>query len=93
MDRNEGSAHLAWWANRSTCLAQIPVRVTAAPDGDGWNAVVSPPLEHDAHEALQLLLDSDPVFTLRTADGFVTTVTVEHSGDLTHLRLNTLPDT
>ncbi|MFG3114181.1 hypothetical protein ACGF4C_07275 [Streptomyces sp. NPDC048197] len=93
MDRYEGRAQLAWWANRSTCLAQFPVRVAAAPDGDGWTAVVSPPLEHDAHEALQLLLESDPVCTLRTSDGFVTTVTAEHSGDLTRLRLNTFPDT
>ncbi|MEJ8647105.1 hypothetical protein WKI65_03215 [Streptomyces sp. MS1.AVA.3] len=30
MDRYEGTAHLEWWANRSTCLARLPVRIVPA---------------------------------------------------------------
>ncbi|MFD0166548.1 hypothetical protein ACFVJH_20730 [Streptomyces decoyicus] len=30
MDRYEGTAHLEWWANRSTCLARLPARIVPA---------------------------------------------------------------
>ncbi|MEV5505422.1 hypothetical protein [Streptomyces orinoci] len=80
-------AHLEWWANSTTCLARIPVKVAAAPDGH-WDAAVSPPIGPDQCEHLQLLLNTDPCFTLRTADNSATIVMAEHSGDLNRLRLS-----
>ncbi|GHF36245.1 hypothetical protein [Streptomyces morookaense] len=87
MDHCDGVAHLEWWANLSTCLMRIPVRVAAAADDTAWDAIISPVVEGEAQEEVQLLLDADPVFTLRTADGVVATVAAEHSGDINRLRL------
>lgn len=42
MDRYEKTAHLEWWANPFTCLARIPIRVTATVNTGEWGAVFSP---------------------------------------------------
>ncbi|MGG7570253.1 hypothetical protein [Streptomyces sirii] len=88
MDREEKTAHLEWWANPRTCPARIPVRVTATATAEEWEAVFSPPLDHDAYESLKQLIDTDPCFTLRFDDS---TVEVEvQEGDFAnvhHLRL------
>ncbi|WP_171166966.1 hypothetical protein [Streptomyces sp. I05A-00742] len=88
MRADEDRAHLEWWANRSTCLARIPVRVTALPGGGAWDAVPLPPLGHAAGEDLRLLVEADPCFSLRFGDGSVTVVEAEHSDDVGRLRLS-----
>ncbi|WP_327702010.1 hypothetical protein [Streptomyces decoyicus] len=95
MDRYEGTAHLEWWANRSTCPARLPVVIVPAAGEGTWNATVSPPLDRDAGEDLQLLIDAGPHFTLRFAEDAATEVEVAHSGDVNQLRLRTeaAPDT
>jgi hypothetical protein len=91
MTDHESPAHLEWWANPSTCLARIPVRVTAALDGGVWNAAVPPDfVGRQAGDGLQFLIDADPIFTLRFEDGSVTEVVVDHSEDLEHLHLESL---
>lgn len=92
MTGHHSPAHLEWWANPSTCLSHIPVRLEAAADDDAWDAVVSPELDGDAGENLRFLIDADPVFTLRFEDDSVTEVVVEHRGDLPHLRLRAASD-
>ncbi|MCL7491137.1 MULTISPECIES: hypothetical protein [Streptomyces] len=87
MDRYEGTAHLEWWANRSTCPARIPVRIVPAAGNGTWNATASPPLDRDAKEDLQLLIDAGPHFTLRFDDDAATEVEVAHSGDVSQLLL------
>jgi len=87
MTGHESLAHLEWWANLSTCLMRIPVRLTTAPGGGAWDATASPDLGRQAGDDLQLLIAADPVFTLRFEDGSDTKVVVEHSGDLARLHL------
>ncbi|MFI0721625.1 hypothetical protein [Streptomyces sp. NPDC021224] len=67
MDRYEGLATLEWWANRSTCLAGVPVRVVVSAGQDGWSceATPEPPLVGEYQEGFDLLMAFDPVFTLR----------------------------
>ncbi|MFD5033590.1 hypothetical protein ACFWM0_24755 [Streptomyces sp. NPDC058405] len=43
MNGYEGVARLEWWANRSTCLARIAVRITSAPGSGAWNAAALSP--------------------------------------------------
>ncbi|MFD1273114.1 hypothetical protein ACFQ51_19270 [Streptomyces kaempferi] len=81
MDGNEDRAHLEWWANRSSCLARIPVRLAAGPGSRAWDAVVSPPLDRGAREDMQFLIEASPYFTLRFGDDSVTEVEVERAGD------------
>ncbi|MGW4033323.1 hypothetical protein ACWEFL_29180 [Streptomyces sp. NPDC004838] len=90
MDRDEKEAHPEWWANQSTCLVRIPVRVTDTANTGEWEAVISPPLNHDAREDLKLLLDADPCLTLRF-DASAVEVQVEGFEDLDHLRLVVIP--
>ncbi|WP_129766748.1 hypothetical protein [Streptomyces sp. L-9-10] len=87
MDRYEGTARLEWWANRSTCLARISVRIVPTVGSGTWDAAASPPLDRDAREDVQLLIEASPYFTLRFEDDSATEVEVVHSGDINHLRL------
>ncbi|MFC9233335.1 hypothetical protein ACFTZI_30975 [Streptomyces decoyicus] len=95
MDRYEGTAHLEWWANRSTCLARLPVRIAPAAGNGARNATDAPPLGRDAGEDLQLLIDAGPHFTLRFHADAATEVEAAHSADVSQLRLRTgaAPDT
>lgn len=88
MNGGEGTAHLEWWANPSTCLARIPVRVTSAPDGAAWNAAASPALDGHERESVQDLIDADPFCTLRFGDDSAVEVEAAHSGDVNYLRLS-----
>ncbi|MFJ1704760.1 hypothetical protein [Kitasatospora sp. NPDC088346] len=71
MDRWEGTATLEWWADRSTCLARLGVRVTAHALGDGWagGAVLDPPPSESDRADFELLMTLDPLFTLRLDEG------------------------
>ncbi|MCX5199847.1 hypothetical protein OOK31_39275 [Streptomyces sp. NBC_00249] len=92
------TAYLEWWANPLTCLARIQIRVTAtAGGGDGdeggeWEAVITEPLDADAHGHLRRLLDDDPYFTLRLEDEEVIEVKVELLGAADRLRLAAVSD-
>lgn len=90
MDRYEKTAYLEWWANRSTCLSRIPIRVTATAGTGEWEAVASPPLDQDARENLEQLLDADPCFAL-CFDGSTVEVQAEGLDDLDRLRLTIIP--
>ncbi|WP_393098214.1 hypothetical protein [Streptomyces sp. LN325] len=92
MDGTEDRAHLEWWANRSSCLARIPVRLAAGPGSRAWDAVVSPPLDRGAREDMQFLIEASPYFTLRFGDDSVTEVEVERAGDPGRLRLSAVPE-
>jgi hypothetical protein len=89
MDRDEKTAHLEWWANQSTCLARILVRVTATASKGEWEAVISPPLDQGVRENLKELIDADPCFTLRF-DTSAVEVQAKGSDDLSHLRLTVI---
>ncbi|MER5603908.1 hypothetical protein [Streptomyces sp. NPDC002265] len=67
MDSYEGTATLEWWANRSTCLGRIGVRVAIRVTGNHWTceATVEPPLPAKDRENLDFLMELDPLFTLR----------------------------
>ncbi|MFD4771832.1 hypothetical protein [Streptomyces niveus] len=88
MNGREGTAHLEWWANPSTCLVRIPVRVTSTPGGAAWNAALSPRIEGEGRESVQDLIDSDPFCTLRFDDSSAVDVEAAHSGDVNHLCLS-----
>ncbi|WP_405439553.1 hypothetical protein [Streptomyces niveus] len=94
MNGREGTAHLEWWANPSTCLVRIPVRVTSAPGGAAWNAALSPVLDGDVREGVQDLIDADPFCTLHFDDGSAVSVEAAHSGDVNDvwLRVVSAPD-
>ncbi|MER7983871.1 hypothetical protein [Streptomyces sp. NPDC095817] len=91
MDRYEKTAHLEWWANPSTCLARIPIRATATASTGEWEAVFSPPLDHDLREILKQLIDADPCFTLRF-DASAVEVQTEDFDGVDHLRLTVIPE-
>jgi hypothetical protein len=76
MDRFEGRCHLDWWANPSTCLASVEITLAVAVTDAGWTA--DGRLASD-NEDFALLLDMDPVFTLRFDDESTIEVTV-HPG-------------
>jgi hypothetical protein len=86
------AAHLEWWANPSTCLARIPVRLTRAAEDDAWDAEAATEFGEEERDGLHFLVDIDPVFTLRLANDSVTVVVVRPSGDFTRLRLTAVPD-
>ncbi|QXE33213.1 hypothetical protein KQY30_01770 [Streptomyces sp. GMY02] len=86
MDRYEKAAILEWWANPSTCLVQVPARLTATANTAEWEAVISPRLDHGARDDLKQLIDADPCFTLRL-DTSAVEVQAEGFDDLDHLRL------
>ncbi|MGW1196984.1 hypothetical protein ACWD4B_14285 [Streptomyces sp. NPDC002536] len=88
MDTYEGPAGLEWQANRSTILGGFNVSVTACATGSGWtcDAVLEDPLPEDHQESFDVLVQVDPVFTLRFDEGseiLVNVVTAEHGGRLT----------
>ncbi|MEU5211832.1 hypothetical protein [Streptomyces sp. NPDC020742] len=91
MNNDEDLAHLEWWANPSTCLARIPIRIEVIA-GDAWNAAVSPELDDQTRDGLEFLIDLSPVFTLRFDNDSVVEVAAGHSGDLNHLHLQATPD-
>ncbi|MFG2174729.1 hypothetical protein ACGFMO_25780 [Streptomyces niveus] len=94
MNGREDTAHLEWWANPSTCLVRIPVRVTSAPGGAAWNAALSPGIDCDLRESVQDLIDADPFCTLRFGDGSAVNVEAAHSGDVNRpwLKVDLSPD-
>ncbi|MFF2846606.1 hypothetical protein ACFVT5_09760 [Streptomyces sp. NPDC058001] len=71
MDSYEGTATLEWWANRSTCLGRLGVRVAVRVTGDDWtcDANLAPALSAEDRERFDFLMRLDPVFTLRFDDG------------------------
>ncbi|MEW1795264.1 MULTISPECIES: hypothetical protein [Streptomyces] len=87
MNGREGTAHLEWWANPSTCLVRIPVRVTSAPGGAAWNAALSPGIDGEGRESVQDLIDADPFCTLHFDDGSAVNVEAAQSGDVNYLWL------
>ncbi|MGW9448750.1 hypothetical protein [Streptomyces sp. NPDC055632] len=91
MDHYEKTAHLEWWANPFTCLARIPIRATATADTGEWDAVFSPPLDHDVRENLKQLIDADPCFTLRFGTSAVEVRARDFDG-VARLRLTVIPE-
>ncbi|MFE9298803.1 hypothetical protein [Streptomyces niveus] len=87
MNGREGTAHLEWWANPSTCLARLPVRVTSTPGGAAWNAALSPGIDGEGRGSVQDLIDADPFCTLRFDDGSAVSVEAAQSGDVDRLWL------
>ncbi|MFE4497398.1 hypothetical protein ACFRKD_33625 [Streptomyces niveus] len=87
MNGREGTAHLEWWANPSTCLVRIPVRVTSAPGGAAWNAALPPGIDGEGRESVQDLIDADPFCTLHFDDGSAVDVEAAQSGDVNYLWL------
>ncbi|MFF8387093.1 hypothetical protein ACF053_26075 [Streptomyces kanasensis] len=90
MDCDEEAAHLEWWADQSTCLARVPVRVIATPSTGEWRAVVLPPFDDVARQNLEGLLDVDACFTLRFGASAIE-VQVEHYDRGDRLRLAAIP--
>ncbi|MBM9504568.1 hypothetical protein [Actinacidiphila acididurans] len=70
MDSYQGLATLEWWANGSTCLFDLAVRVEVRVTGADWRCSAFPaePLSAVAVEAFDFLMALDPVFTLRFED-------------------------
>lgn len=80
MDRFEGRCHLDWWANPITCLASVEITLAVAVTDMGWTAEGRLTSDNDDGRAgFALLLDLDPVFTLRFDDESTIDVTV-HPG-------------
>ncbi|MFD9001453.1 hypothetical protein ACFV0T_10855 [Streptomyces sp. NPDC059582] len=71
MDSYECTATLEWWADRSTCLGRLGVRVTVRVTADYWtcDAVLEPPLSAEDRESFDFLMKLDPLFTLRLDEG------------------------
>ncbi|MEV5516360.1 hypothetical protein AB0L50_26220 [Streptomyces flaveolus] len=83
MDSYEGLATLEWWANPSTCLAKLGVRVTVRVTADGWScdAVLDPSLSAEDREGFEFLMAVDPLFTLRFEGESTVHVNVIAAGD------------
>ncbi|WP_433893331.1 hypothetical protein [Streptomyces sp. CA-111067] len=83
MDSFEGIATLEWWANRSTCLARLGVRVAVRISGNDWacDAVLEPPLTAEDREGFDFLMAFDPLFTLRFDEEGMLHVNVVAAGD------------
>lgn len=82
MDSYEGKATLEWWANPSTCLSSLPVRVAARSVGRDWTceATPEPPLTAEARESFRFLRQRDPHFILRLHHASVLLVNVVETG-------------
>ncbi|MFJ2091669.1 hypothetical protein ACIOEW_20705 [Streptomyces sp. NPDC087901] len=67
MDSYEGTATLEWWANQSTCLSRLGVRIAVCVVGSHWTctANLEPPLSAGERQNFALLMQLDPHFTLR----------------------------
>ncbi|MFD3458069.1 hypothetical protein ACFWVC_38630 [Streptomyces sp. NPDC058691] len=83
MDSYEGTATLEWWANRSTCLARLGVRVAARVTGNDWtcDAILEPSLTAEDRESFNSLMALDPLFTLRFDEESMLHVSVAATGD------------
>lgn len=93
MDSYAGPASLEWWANRSTCLAGLGVRVEVRVTGDDWtcDAVPEPALSPEERERFDFLMAFDPRFTLRFDAENDLVVTVVAAGDNGRLALTDDP--
>ncbi|GAA2803404.1 hypothetical protein GCM10010441_30180 [Kitasatospora paracochleata] len=87
MDTDAIPAALEWWANSSTCLARVPVRITPGPAEGSWAAVPVPALAGDDAEGFRFLLDLSPYVLVRLPDDSTPEVEVGHDGDVNRLRL------
>src|SRR5262249_40541098 len=84
MDSYRGPATLEWWANRSTCLGEFRVHVAVCVVGSNWacRASLGPErLSNDHRKVFDLLMDLDPVFTLRFDESSEILVNVLRGGD------------
>ncbi|MFD4693203.1 hypothetical protein [Streptomyces sp. NPDC058463] len=90
MDSYEGPATLEWWANRSTCMGRLGVRVAVRAAGDNWTceATLETPLAAEDRENFYFLMQLDPRFTLRFDDASALLVTVVETGVEERLILN-----
>ncbi|MHA4813080.1 hypothetical protein ACXZ65_01865 [Streptomyces aculeolatus] len=91
MDSYEGSATLEWWANRSTCLHRVGVRVAVRAIGNDWacDAFLEPPLSAGERESFDFLMRLDPLFTLRLDEESTLLVDVVAAGKGGRLVLTT----
>ena len=82
MDSYESTATLEWWANRSTCLGSLRVRVAARAAGDIWTceAILEPHVAAEDRESFHVLMQLDPYFTLRFDDASALLVKVVEAG-------------
>ncbi|MFD9356408.1 hypothetical protein [Streptomyces sp. NPDC060031] len=82
MDSHEGTATLEWWANRSTCLGRLRVRVAVRAAGGDWTceAALEPPLADGERESVNFLMQLDPHFTLRFDEESTLLVNVVEAG-------------
>ncbi|SEK55920.1 hypothetical protein [Streptacidiphilus jiangxiensis] len=90
MGSYQGGATLEWWANRSTCLGEFDVLVSVRVADGNWacDAELGPGCLPDEHrEVFDLLMDLDPIFTLRFDEGSEILVNVLRAGDGEHLAL------
>ncbi|MFI5527381.1 hypothetical protein ACIA8O_02385 [Kitasatospora sp. NPDC051853] len=89
MDDHTTPETLEWWANPSVCLGVFPVRVERSTTGTSrrHSAVFAPELSTAEREEFGLLLELDPFFELRTADGAGVWVEVEPWDGVGPLRL------
>ncbi|MDH6574390.1 hypothetical protein [Kitasatospora sp. MAP5-34] len=90
MDSYDGTATLEWWANPSTYLGRFRVTLTVSAVSGGWKGVAmsDTPLSEPHREGLDLLMQLDPVFTLRFADDSTVLVNVIAEGADERLILN-----
>ncbi|MFJ8212156.1 hypothetical protein [Streptomyces sp. NPDC096033] len=90
MDSYQGAATLEWWASKSTCLGAFDVQVSVSVADDDWvcDATLGPErLSDDHREVFDLLMDLDPVFTLRFDETNEILVNVVRVADSEHLAL------
>ncbi|MEZ0091781.1 hypothetical protein [Streptacidiphilus sp. EB129] len=90
MDSYQGAATLEWWADGSTCLGEFDVQVSVCVADGNWacEAELGPERLSDGHrEVFDLLMDLDPVFTLRFDEGTEILVNVLRAGDGQRLAL------
>ncbi|WP_329023308.1 MULTISPECIES: hypothetical protein [unclassified Streptomyces] len=82
MDSYEGTATLEWWANRSTCLGRLRVRIAVCTAGDNWTceAALGSPLAAEDKKSFDFLMQLDPHFTLRFDDASTLLVNVVEAG-------------
>lgn len=93
MDSYEGTATLEWWANRSTCLGSVGVRVAVRAVGDDWTceAILEPPLLEEDRESFDFLMKLDPLFVLRFDEESMLLVNVVAAEDDGRLVLSAYP--
>ncbi|MEU4095933.1 hypothetical protein [Streptomyces sp. NPDC026673] len=90
MDSYQGAATLEWWANEWMCLGEFDVQVADCVAEGNWDcdAELGPErLSDDHREVFDLLMNLDPVFTLRFDEGSEIVVDVSRAGDGQRLAL------